>query len=70
MRENPEKYKIRYPSYLPWSSQQWLVAQGDVLLSDEDGTHYLVTRVYKSPVPGEKPVIYAREIESDLHDIQ
>ena len=54
--KHSEKNALRYPIELPWRSLIWTLKEGDILSNNEE-EQYIVTRVQRSAVPGESPVI-------------
>lgn len=59
-KENPDKYKLHYPCYLPNHRQLWVVQKGDVMSSDD--TDYLVKQVIKPLIAGMKPQLVIEPI--------
>jgi hypothetical protein len=54
-KEPLSRYELSYPIELAWKARIWTLKQGDTL--ERNGQQFVVSKVTRSPIPGEQPVI-------------
>lgn len=64
-REPLTRYQLSYPIELEWKTRIWTLKQGDVIQQGEQ--RFVVTKVSRSPIPGEQPSI---EISPEILNVQ